>query len=105
MAKESGWSRKFEDPIIIAAREPRGKERQLVTLKDAGEYIAKLPKAEHSATEWQTAMEALLLAVRGGPTMLARIGIMKALNRHDVREFKTSEKKTHWGKRKLARDR
>ena len=105
MARESGWSRKFEDPIIIAAREPRGKERQLVTLKDAGEYIAKLPKAEHSATEWQTAMEALLLSVRGGPTMLARIGIMKALNRHVVPEFRQSERKTHWGKRKLARDR
>jgi hypothetical protein len=44
-------------------------------------------------------MEALLLAVRGGgPTMLARIGIMKAFNRHVVREFKPSEKKTHWGK-------
>jgi hypothetical protein len=37
--------------------------------------------------------------------MLARIGIMKALNRHVVREFKPSEKKTHWGKRKLVRDR
>jgi hypothetical protein len=50
-------------------------------------------------------MEALLLAVRGAPTMLARIGIMRALHRHEVREFKSSEEKTHWGKRKLARDR
>jgi hypothetical protein len=56
-------------------------QRQLITLKDAGEYIAKLPKAEHSATVWQTAIEALLLAVCGGPTMPARIGIMKTLNR------------------------
>jgi len=96
------WSREFEEPIIIPRK--RGKSK-LVTLKDAGEFIAKLPKAEHTATEWQTAMEALLLAVRGAPTMLARIGIMKALHRHDVREFKPSEKKTHWGKRKLARDR
>jgi hypothetical protein len=102
---KSGWSREFEEPIIIPARGPRGKLRELVTLKDAGEFIAKLPKAEHTATEWQTAMEALLLAVRGAPTMLARIGIMQALHRHKVREFKSSEKKTHWGKRKLARDR
>jgi hypothetical protein len=101
---KSGWSRKFEEPIVIPPRGKRGKERQLVTLKDAGEYITKLPKAEHSATEWQTAMEALLPAVRGAPTMLARIGIMQALHRHGVREFKPSEKKTHWGKRKLARD-
>jgi hypothetical protein len=79
---KTGWSREFEEPIIIRPRGPRGKSRELVTLKDAGEYIAKLPEAEHTVTEWQTAMEALLLAVRGGPTMLARIGIMKALNGH-----------------------
>jgi hypothetical protein len=91
--------------LIIPPRGPRGKSRELVTLKDASEFIAKLPKSEHTVTEWQTAMEALLLAVRGAPTMLARIGIMKALHRHEVREFKLSEKKTHWGKRKLARDR
>lgn len=102
----AGWLRNFEEPIIIPPRGKRGKPRELVTLKDAGEYIAKLPKVEHTATEWQTAMEALLLAVRGAPTMLARIGIMKALHRHEVREFRSSEKKkTHWGKRKLARDR
>jgi hypothetical protein len=41
----------------------------------------------------------------GGPTMFARIGIMQALNRHVERPFDTSGKKTHWGKRKLARDR
>jgi hypothetical protein len=35
------WSRKFDDPILLA------KGRQLVTLKDAGTYITKLPKAEH----------------------------------------------------------
>ncbi len=62
---KSGWSRKFDEPIPL----PTG--RQLVTLKDAGEYIAKLPKAEHTAMEWQTAMEALLLAVRGAPCLRA----------------------------------
>ena len=48
-----------------------------------GTYITKLPKAEHQAPEWQAAMQALILvATSGGPTMLARIGIMRALNRH-----------------------
>jgi hypothetical protein len=62
--------------------------RQLVTLRDAGNYLTKLPKAEHEAVEWQTAMEALILvATKGGPTMFARIRIMRALNRHHVREF------------------
>jgi len=51
-------------------------------------------------------MEALILvATLGGPTMFARIGIMRALNRHVERVFDTSRKDKHWGKRKLARDR
>jgi hypothetical protein len=73
---DRGWSRRFDEPIPL----PSG--RQFVTLKDAGTYITKLPKAEHEANEWQAAMEALILvAERGGPTMMARIGVMRALNR------------------------
>jgi hypothetical protein len=91
------WNRAFEDPIDL----PRG--RQLVTLQDAGNYISKLPKAEHSAPEWQDAMQILMLvAARGWPTMMARIGVLRALHRHDVREF-TDRKETHWGKQKLKR--
>jgi hypothetical protein len=48
-------------------------------------------------------MQALMIVARGGPTMFARIGVMRALRRHDVREF-TDRKETHWGKRKLKRD-
>jgi hypothetical protein len=66
----------------------------------------KLSKAEHMAPEWQNAMEALILVAElGGQTMVARIGVMRALNRHVVREFSPDRKDTHWGKRKLARDR
>ena len=43
---KSGWSREFEEPIVIPARGPRGKSRELVTLKDAGEFIKRLPKAD-----------------------------------------------------------
>jgi hypothetical protein len=72
----SGWKRRFDEPIPL----PRG--RQLVTLEDAGNYIAKLPKAEYLAAEWQAAMFALILVIDlNGPTMMARIGIMRALNR------------------------
>jgi len=94
------WSRRFDDPIPL----PRG--RQLVTLGDAGNYITKLPKAEHEAQEWLAAMEALILvATSGGPTMFARIGIMRALNRDVERVFNPDRKDHHWGRRKLARDR
>ena len=57
-----------------------------VTLRDAGKYITALPKNEHATPEWQAAMQALILAAeRGGPIMMARIGVMRALNRHRVR--------------------
>jgi hypothetical protein len=36
--------------------------------------------------------------------MMASIGVLKALHRDRVREFKTDRKETHWGKRKLKRD-
>jgi hypothetical protein len=50
-------------------------------------------------------MEALILvATLGSPTMLARIGVMRALNRHVERVFDASRKEKHWGRKKLARD-
>lgn len=96
---DSGWKRLFEDPI------PASRGRKLVTLEDAGNYITKLPKAEHEAAEWQAAAEALILvATSGRPTMFARIGVMRALNRQVERAFNPDRKETHWGKRKLKRD-
>jgi hypothetical protein len=69
------WSRQFDGPIHL----PKGKT--LTTLRDAAFYITKLPKVEHEAPEWQAAMEALILvAENDGPTMFARIGVMRALN-------------------------
>jgi hypothetical protein len=51
-------------------------------------------------------MEVLMLvATLGGPTRFALIDVMRALNRHVVREFNPDRKDHHWGKRKLARDR
>jgi hypothetical protein len=74
------WKRPFDDPINL----PSG--RKLVTLRDAALYITKLPKAEHDADEWQAAMQALLLvAEHDGPTMFARIGVMRALHRHQAK--------------------
>ena len=67
-------------------------------MRDAALYITELPKAEHDAAEWQAAMEALLLVAESG-------GVMRALNRHVERVFDPSRKDTHWGRRKLARDR
>jgi hypothetical protein len=50
-------------------------------------------------------METLILvATHGGPTMFARIGILRALNRHVERVFNPDRKDTNWTKRKLKRD-
>ena len=78
---DKGWQRKFENHIPL----PGG--RKLVTLRDAADYITCLPKKESDLPEWQTAIEVLLLCSRSGPTMLARIGVMKALTRHVERVF------------------
>jgi hypothetical protein len=97
--RKSGRSREFDEPIAL----PDG--RKLVTLRDAASYITALPKKEADTREWQTAIEALMLVVEfGGPTMFARIGVMRALNRHHVPEFNPSRKEYHWGRRKLKRD-
>ena len=69
------WSAAFDAPIAL----PEG--RKLETLLDAGDYIAGLSPAMQRRPEWQAATEALLLvAERNGPTMFARIGMMRALN-------------------------
>jgi hypothetical protein len=73
------WFKRFIDPIVL----PDG--RALLTLRDAAEHITALPKAEHDAADWQVAMETLLLvAERNGSEMLARIAVMRALNRHSA---------------------
>lgn len=70
----NGWSRTLADPILL----PDG--GTLRTLRDAANYITKLPKREHDSPAWRTAIKSLMLvAEHDGDTMLARIAIMKAL--------------------------
>jgi hypothetical protein len=55
-----GWQTKFDDPIELP------NERKLITLRDAANYIVKLPKAEQQATPWRTAAEVLMLVGEHG---------------------------------------
>ena len=99
MASKGGWSRRFDDPIPL----PRG--RQLVTLKDAADYVMKLPKAEQKHERWQTAIRCLIGAAEDRDFMMhAQIGMLRALNRNVERVFNPDRKDHHWGKRKLKRD-
>lgn len=68
------WSRPFDDPIPTDGR-------PIVTLKDAADFIRKLPKADQDKLHWQAAIEALIMAAEdSGPIMHARIGMLRALN-------------------------
>jgi hypothetical protein len=92
----------FCAPLLLAPR-PSDRKEQRNEQEIATEGI---PKKEHAAPEWQAAMEArILVAEGGGPTMFARIGVMRALNRHYVPEINPKGKEPHWGRRKLKRDR
>jgi hypothetical protein len=69
------WSRRFDDPVTL----PDG--RPLRTLRDAGRYIAGLPKATQARPEWQAATEALLMAAEDrGPLLHARVGMLRAIH-------------------------
>jgi hypothetical protein len=72
------WDQRFFDPIELLGRKP------LVTLRDAAQYVMKLPKAERQATPWQAAAEVLMLiGEHGGDPMFPQIAMMKALHRHE----------------------
>jgi hypothetical protein len=81
------------------------RRRQLVILQDAADYIMKLSKTDRDLPEWQAAGEALIMAAEGRRLLLhARVGVLRALNRNQVREFNPDRKDPHWGRRKLKRD-
>jgi len=69
------WSQPFDDPIPLPGREP------LMTLRQAGEYIAALPAKDQHQAHWQAAVQMLLMAAEGrGPLMFARISVLRALH-------------------------
>jgi hypothetical protein len=86
------WDKRFRQPIET----PDG--ALLVSLRDAGTYITRLPKAEHEAQEWQTAMHVLIAAAdHGGPVSFARLGVAQALGRGEEKVYDSSRKQ-HWRK-------
>ncbi len=61
------WDQRFFDPIMLPGRKP------LVTLRDAAQYIIRLPKAERELPEWETAIEWLMLPVPRGKIIGRRV--------------------------------
>lgn len=94
------WDTAFDEPVEL----PNGKTAS--TLRNAGEYIARLPKAEHEQKAWQTAMHCLIEAA--GLISFARMEMLQAIYKDDEPLFgpgKRAAKERHWSRRKFARDR
>jgi hypothetical protein len=69
------WSARFPEPIAL----PDG--RKLRTLREAGEYITKLPAEKQAELRWQTAMHVVIQAAdHRGPLVFAQWGMLNALN-------------------------
>jgi len=74
-----------------------------VSLRDAGDYITSLPKAEQDIEEWQTAIGCLIGTAEGRDLLMhARVGVMRAINRHVERVFAAPRKHTHWERRSAS---
>jgi hypothetical protein len=85
------WERQFDQPVPLPSGPPAR------TLRDAANYIRRLPKSEHEAPEWRLAAQMLIDAAENrGPMLFAKMGMLRAMERNgEVRH----------GGRKLARER
>lgn len=70
------WDSPFDRPVPL----PNGALAQ--TLRDAANYIKKLPKSERHRREWRLAIHLLIEAADDqGPMTFARMGILLAIER------------------------
>src|SRR5437016_4318253 len=100
MANNDGWSRRFDEPIVL------DDGTKLTTLREAVQYLAKtVPKADRNHPKVKTAADHLTRsAEQNYPMFFARAATLQAIYRHHVRMFNPDRKDHHWRKRKLKRD-
>jgi len=74
------WERPFDQPVPLPNSPPAR------TLRDAANYIRKLPPSERETPECRLAIQMLIDAAEGlGPMLFAKVGIERALYREAVR--------------------
>jgi hypothetical protein len=95
------WERPFDQPVPLPG------ERPTRTLRDAGNYIRKLPASERDTPEWRLAIQMLIDAAEDrGPMLFAKMGMDRALDRKVERVFNPDRKDPHDRRRRtLARNR
>jgi hypothetical protein len=92
------WERPFDQPVPLPSGPPAR------TLRDAANYIKKLPPSERDAPEWRLAIQMLIDAAEDrGPMLFAKMGMLHATNQNVECVFSPSRKDIHWGRRKLTR--
>jgi hypothetical protein len=84
------WERPFDQPIPLPG------ERAARTLRDAGNYIRKLPPSERDRPEWRLAVQMLIDAAEDmGPVLFAKIAMDRAINCNVERVVNPSRKDLH----------
>jgi hypothetical protein len=90
------WDRPFDQPVPL----PSGASAR--TLRDAANFIKKLPKAERDSPEWKLAVHMLIEAAEDyAPMRFAREALLRASDRGTQQVLNFSRKDTHWGRRNL----
>jgi hypothetical protein len=85
------WERPFDQPVPLPGKRPAR------TLRDAGNYIRKLPKSERNTREWRLAIQMLIDAAEDqGPVLFAKMGMDRALDRK-VKDVINPDPKSHSG--------
>jgi len=70
------WDRPFDQPLPL----PNGAPAR--TLREASNYIKRLPKSQRDRPEWRLAIKMLIEAADDrGPILFAKIGMVQALSR------------------------
>jgi hypothetical protein len=81
------WDRPFDQPVPLPSGSPAR------TLRDAANYIKKLPRSEYDRQEWRLAIQLLVDASEyRGPMLFARIGINRAVERQVSPSLDRSQK-------------
>jgi hypothetical protein len=70
------WDRPFDQPVPL----PNGPPAR--TLRDAADYVARLPRLECDRREWRLAVQLLIDAAEDrSPMMFAKMGMQRAMER------------------------
>ena len=91
MANKDGWSRQFDEPILL------DDGTKLTTLREAIQYLARtVPKAERDDEKVLTASDHLVRSAEEDyPVFFARAATLQAVHRHRERVINLDRKGHH----------